>query len=43
VENFEGLNPANTWWDKYYNLFAKVDTEAPRFLDFERWWAASTS
>ncbi len=38
VENFEGLNPANTWWNKYYNLFAKVDTEAPRFLDFERWW-----
>src|SRR5688572_884599 len=38
VENFENLNPANTFWDKYYNLFAKVDTEAPRFLDFERWW-----
>jgi pimeloyl-ACP methyl ester carboxylesterase len=38
VENFESLNPANTFWDKYYNVFAKVDTEAPRFLDFERWW-----
>ena len=38
VENFEGLNPANTYWTKFYNLFAKVDTEAPRFLDFERWW-----
>jgi len=38
VENFENLNPANTFWDKYYNVFAKVDTEAPRFLDFERWW-----
>ena len=38
VENFENLNPANTFWDKYYNLFAKVDTEAPRFLEFERWW-----
>jgi pimeloyl-ACP methyl ester carboxylesterase len=38
VDNFEGLNPANTWWDKYYTLFSRVDTEAPRFLDFERWW-----
>ncbi len=38
VENFENLNPANTFWDKYYNLFSKVDTEAPRFLEFERWW-----
>jgi pimeloyl-ACP methyl ester carboxylesterase len=38
VDNFEGLNPANTWWGKYYNLYSKVDSEAPRFLDFERWW-----
>jgi pimeloyl-ACP methyl ester carboxylesterase len=38
VENFENLNPANTFWDKYYTLFSKVDTEAPRFLEFERWW-----
>jgi pimeloyl-ACP methyl ester carboxylesterase len=38
VENFESLNPANTLWDKFYNLYAKVDTEAPRFLEFERWW-----
>jgi pimeloyl-ACP methyl ester carboxylesterase len=38
VANFERLNPANTLWSKYYNLFAKVDTEPPRFLDFERWW-----
>jgi len=38
VENFENLNPANTFWDKYYHLFANVDTEAPRFLEFERWW-----
>ena len=38
VENFENLNPANTFWDKYYNLFTKVDTEPPRFLEFERWW-----
>lgn len=38
VQNFENLNPANTFWDKYYHLFANVDTEPPRFLDFERWW-----
>ncbi|HXX84429.1 MAG TPA: DUF3141 domain-containing protein [Casimicrobiaceae bacterium] len=38
VENFESLNPANTFWDKYYHLFANVDTEPPRFLEFERWW-----
>ena len=31
VENFENLNPANTYFDKYYNLFAKIDTE-PRAL-----------
>jgi pimeloyl-ACP methyl ester carboxylesterase len=38
VQNFENLNPANTFWNKYYNLFANVDSEGPRFLDFERWW-----
>jgi pimeloyl-ACP methyl ester carboxylesterase len=38
VENFEYQNPANSLWDKYYHLFANVDTESPRFLDFERWW-----
>jgi pimeloyl-ACP methyl ester carboxylesterase len=40
VLNFENLNPANTFWDKYYHLFANVDTETERFLDFERWWGA---
>jgi pimeloyl-ACP methyl ester carboxylesterase len=38
VQNMENLNPANTFWDKYYHVFANVDTEAPRFLEFERWW-----
>lgn len=38
VQNMENLNPANTFWDKYYHLFANVDTERPRFLEFERWW-----
>jgi poly(3-hydroxyalkanoate) synthetase len=38
VENFENLNPANTYFEKYYHLFDDVDDEAQRFLDFERWW-----
>jgi len=38
VQNFENLNPANSLWDKYYHLLDNVDTEPPRFLDFERWW-----
>jgi hypothetical protein len=38
VSNFENLDPANTWWKKYYNLYAKIDTEPARFLGFEMWW-----
>ena len=38
VENFENLNPANTFWDKYHHLYSNIDTEPPRFLEFERWW-----
>jgi pimeloyl-ACP methyl ester carboxylesterase len=38
VAGFEDLNPANTYWTKQYNLFTQVDTEARRFLDFEKWW-----
>ena len=40
VQNFENLNPANTLWNKQYNLYAKIDTEAERYLGFERWWVA---
>jgi hypothetical protein len=40
VSNFEKLDPANTYWNKYYQLFSQVDSEAPRFLDFERWWGS---
>jgi len=43
VENFENLNPANTLWKKHYNLYAKIDSEAPRYLDFERWWGGHVS
>ncbi len=38
VQNFESLNPANTLWSKQYNLYSKIDTEASRYLEFERWW-----
>lgn len=38
ITNFESNNPANTFWSKPYNVYAKVDTEAPRFLEFEKWW-----
>ena len=40
VANFEKLNPANTLWEKPYGLYSKVDTEGPRFLDFETWWGS---
>ncbi len=38
VANFESLNLANTYWEKPYNVYSKVDTEAKRFLEFETWW-----
>lgn len=38
VQNFENLNPANTFWTKQYNLYANIDTEAKRYLSFEKWW-----
>jgi Protein of unknown function (DUF3141) len=38
VMNFENLNPANSLWTKLYNVYSKVDREAPRFLEFEQWW-----
>ena len=40
VSNFESLNPANTYFEKPYNVYSKVDTEAERFLDFETWWGS---
>lgn len=43
VQNFENQNPANTLWAKPYNLYSKIDTEAPRYLDFERWWGGHTN
>ncbi|MDJ0622806.1 MAG: DUF3141 domain-containing protein [Desulfocapsaceae bacterium] len=38
VAGFEDLNPANTFWKKYYHLYANIDTEEKRYLNFEKWW-----
>jgi hypothetical protein len=43
VTNFENQNPANTLWSKPYNLYAKIDTEVPRYLGFEKWWGGHVS
>src|SRR3974377_608569 len=43
VQNFENLNPANTLWTKQYNLYSEIDTEAPRYLGFERYWGGHVS
>ena len=40
VANFESLHPSNTYWKKAYDLYSKVDTEAPRYLEFEKWWGS---
>src|SRR5215469_4629174 len=34
VANFESLHPSNTYWKKLYDVYSKVDTEPPRFLEF---------
>jgi pimeloyl-ACP methyl ester carboxylesterase len=38
VLNFEALSPGNTWFRKYFNVYANADTEIERFLEFDRWW-----
>ena len=43
VSNFENQNPANTLWSKQYNLYSKIDTEAERYLGFEKYWGGHVS
>ncbi len=38
IGNFDNLNPGHTLFGKLYDVFRNVDTEGPRFLEFERWW-----
>ncbi|MBV8335506.1 MAG: DUF3141 domain-containing protein, partial [Alphaproteobacteria bacterium] len=40
VANFESMHPDNTYWKKLYNVYSQVDTEGPRFLEFEKWWGS---
>lgn len=38
VANFELLDPGRSTFRKYYDLFADIDGQRDRFLEFERWW-----
>ncbi|PWV65575.1 DUF3141 domain-containing protein [Plasticicumulans acidivorans] len=38
VDNFERLNPGNSYFGKYYTLFENAEQEEARFLHFEKWW-----
>ncbi len=40
VQNFERLNPGNTYFGKLWGLYDQVDEERERFLRFETWWTA---
>jgi pimeloyl-ACP methyl ester carboxylesterase len=37
VANFESMHPDNTYCKKIYNVYSKIDSEPPRFLEFEKW------
>jgi len=38
LAGFEDLNLSRTLWDKQYYLWANIDTEEERYLEFEKWW-----
>ena len=38
ILNFDILNPANWLWGKQYEVYTHVDTDAERYLEFEKWW-----
>ena len=40
IANFEAMHPSNALWTKPYNVYSKIDTEAERFLEFEKWWGS---
>ena len=38
ILNFDMLNPANWLWEKQYEVYTHIDTDAERYLEFEKWW-----
>ena len=38
ILNFDMLNPANWLWGKQYEVYTHIDTDAARYLKFEKWW-----
>jgi hypothetical protein len=38
ILNFDALNPANWLWGKQYEVYTHIDTDAQRYLKFEKWW-----
>jgi hypothetical protein len=38
ILNFDILNPANWLWGKQYDVYTHVDSDAARYLAFEKWW-----
>ncbi|WP_454916068.1 DUF3141 domain-containing protein [Xanthobacter sediminis] len=38
ILNFDNLNPANWLWGKQYDVYAAVESEGQRYLEFEKWW-----
>jgi hypothetical protein len=38
ILNFDILNPANWLWGKQYEVYTHIDTDAARYLKFEKWW-----
>jgi len=38
IQNFDILNPASWLWGKQYEVYTHVDTDAQRYLKFEKWW-----
>ena len=38
IMNFDLLNPGNWLWGKQYEVYTHVDTDAERYLNFEKWW-----